>query len=127
MPATPERIAFITQPYRKAISGPDAAVQAAYGDLARETKIDEPIETLFDSIVDTQAIGDARLTLLKAERGRYQVPLPAGLNFALTLDSGSLTETWWNAGSSPAIVCDVMPFGKGGLAVGKDRHSIPCA
>lgn len=93
MPATPERIAFITQPYRKAISGPDATVAAAFGDLARETNIDEPIETLFDDISDAQAIGDIRLTLLKPNRGRYQPTLPSGLGFALALDYSQVTPT----------------------------------
>lgn len=93
MPATPQRIAFISQPYRKAASGPDATVAAAYGDLARETKADDPIETLFDALADTQAIADERLNLLKAERGRYQAVLPDGLAFALALDFSESVPT----------------------------------
>lgn len=91
MVATPERIGFITQPYRKALTDIDATVEAAYGDLARETKVDEPIETLFDHIDDVQAVADERLALLSPERARFQASLPKGLNFALGLDYS--TET----------------------------------
>lgn len=93
MVATPERIGFITQPYRKALTAIDTTVAAAYGELARATNIDEPEETLFDDIADTQAIADERLALFSAERGRYQAGLPDGLSFALELDYSTASPT----------------------------------
>lgn len=93
MPATPARIGFITQPYRKAISGPDSTVEAAYGDLARETDVNAPIETFFDSMADVQAMSDERLDLLSQERGRFQSSLPDGLKFVLGLDYSQVTPT----------------------------------
>lgn len=93
MPATPERIAFITQTFRKAISGPDSAIAAAFGDLARETEADEPVETFFDSVADAQAMANARLTLMKADRGRFDVDLAGapGIAFARSLDYSQVT------------------------------------
>lgn len=93
MPATPERIAFITQPFRKAIAGPDAIVAAAFGDLARETPADDPVETFFDSVADAQAMANARLALMKESRGRFDVDLAgeAGINFARSLDYSQVT------------------------------------
>jgi hypothetical protein len=49
MPATPARIGFITQDYRVVTSGPDTAVQAKYGSMARNT--DDPLPTFFDAVV----------------------------------------------------------------------------
>lgn len=112
MPATPERIGFITQPYRLAITAVDAAVEAAYGDLARETDADEPSETLFDDMDDVQAVADARLALLKEERARFQVTLPNALSFGMGLDYSQATP----AGTvidperdinKPALVTDI--------------------
>ena len=93
MPATPARIAFITQPYRKALTSVDATVAEAYGDLARETNRDEPIETFFDSAADAQIMAEELLDLLKVERQRFHAGLPDGLNFALSLDYSQTTPT----------------------------------
>lgn len=93
MPATPSRIAFITKPSRNFIAGPDVDVEAAYGELARETDPDAPVETFFDSGDDAQAMADERLALLFPERGRYQAQLPDGLSFALALDYSQATPT----------------------------------
>jgi hypothetical protein len=112
MVATPARIAFITQPYRKALTAVDPTVEAAYGELARATNADEPEETLFDSIADTQAIANERLALLSPERGRYQATLPDGLSFALTLDYSTASPTGTvidpeRGTDKPAIVTDI--------------------
>lgn len=93
MPATAARIGFITQPYRLALTAVDATVEAAYGDLARETPADAPIETLFDDMDDAQAMGDERLALLKEERARYQAVLPNALGFGMGLDYSQETPT----------------------------------
>jgi hypothetical protein len=87
MPATPARIARIIQPYTKAIAGPDAAIAAAFGELARETPADEPVETFFSNVNDAQALADERLALMKANRSRFDAELGGeeGLAFARTL------------------------------------------
>lgn len=112
MPATPARIGFITQPYRKALTDVDATVEAAYGDLARETKADDPIETQFDSMDDVQAMADERLALLSPERARFQATLPNGLDFAFGLDITQETPTGTvidpdRDTDRPALVADV--------------------
>lgn len=124
MPATPERIGFITQPYRKTPTAVDATVEAAYGDLARETDIDDPIETFFDSTDDAQAMADERLALLKEERARYQVALPNALSFGLALDysqqtpTGTVIDTERDT-NRPALVTDIgFDFRRGGVTMG---------
>lgn len=74
MPATPARIGFITEEFRRATSGPDSAVVTRYGALARDTK--EPIETFFDSTTDAQVLADERLALLKATRRLLALAVP---------------------------------------------------
>jgi hypothetical protein len=66
MPATPTRIGFIKEQYRRVIAGPDSGVEARYGSKARDTK--EPIETFFVNEADAQACADERLDLLSGER-----------------------------------------------------------
>lgn len=66
MPASPSRIGFITEQYRRVTAGPSSTVQLRYGDLARDNS--EPVETFFDSISDAQAMANERLTLLSADR-----------------------------------------------------------
>lgn len=90
MPATPSRIGFITQGFRVATSGPDAAVAALYGNAARDTS--EPLETFFDDITDAQAMADERLTLLSAKRSLVTVTLE-GLDPAVGLDRASSIPT----------------------------------
>ena len=124
MPATPARIGFITQPYRKAPTAVDATVNDAYGDLARETDIDDPIETFFDSIADAQAMADERLALLKEERARFQVGLPDGLLFGLALDYSQATPTGTVIDPDrdthrAALITDIgFDFRRGGLTLG---------
>jgi hypothetical protein len=124
MPATPDRIGFITQPYRKAPTTVDATVEGAYGELARETDIDEPIETLFDSMTDAQAMADERLVLLKGERARFQIALPNALSFGLALDYSQQTPTATvidpeRDTNRPALVTDIgFDFRRGGVTMG---------
>lgn len=66
MPATPARIGFIKEQFRRVIAGPETDVETRYGSKARDTK--EPIETFFVNEADAQACADERLTLLSAER-----------------------------------------------------------
>ena len=70
MPATPARIGFIREQFRRAVSE-TSAIKTRYGDLARES--DDPVETFFDSETDAQTIANDRQTLLGAERRRFQV------------------------------------------------------
>lgn len=65
MPATPSRIGFIKEQYRRVISGPNTTIDARYGKRARDTIT--PIETFFDNEADAQACADERLSLLSAE------------------------------------------------------------
>lgn len=71
MPATPARIGFITQQFRVATAGPNAAVEALHGNAARDTI--EPLETFFDSVEDAQAMSDERLALLEVQRSLVPV------------------------------------------------------
>ncbi|CDO34028.1 hypothetical protein [Novosphingobium sp. KN65.2] len=74
MVATPARIGFITEKYRRATSGPDAGVVSRYGSLARDTT--DPIETYFDDVADAQVMSDERLALLKETRRLLAIGIP---------------------------------------------------
>lgn len=76
MPATPARIAFITQPFRLATAGPSSAVAAKYGTAARDTP--EPVESFFVDPAHAQAMADERLALLSADRRRI-TPVASGI------------------------------------------------
>jgi hypothetical protein len=107
MPATPARIGFITQDYRVVTSGPDTAVQAKYGSMARNT--DDPLPTFFDAVADTQAICDARHTLLKADRRRFSQKISGesfglGLAYQQTTPAVTVVDTERSANLSAAIV-----------------------
>lgn len=125
MPATPARIAFVTQQFRKVIAGPDATVEAAFGDLARETESDKPVETFFDDTDDAQAMADERLTIMKADRARFEIELAgtAGLTFVRTLDysqatpCGTVIDTGRTVNRSACVAQIQMDLrgGRGGL------------
>ena len=68
MPATPARIGFIQQEFRRVVSE-TAAIKTRFGDLARESE--DPVETFFDSETDAQVIATARQALLGTERRRF--------------------------------------------------------
>lgn len=72
MVATPDRIGLIIQQFRIVKSGPDAAVVARYGNVARD--VADPIETFFDSTADAQTMSDERLALLSPTRRRFTMP-----------------------------------------------------
>jgi len=73
MPATPSRIGFITRPFRIATSGPDATVEALYGNAARDTE--EPLESFFDDVADAEIMADERMSLLGAQRNLVTVSI----------------------------------------------------
>ena len=70
MPATPARIGFIQEQFRRAVSE-TLAIKIRYGALARESE--DPVATYFDSEADAQVIADARQALLGTERRRFKV------------------------------------------------------
>lgn len=70
MPATPARIGFIQEEFRRAVAE-TPAMRTRYGALARESE--DPVETYFDSEADAQVIADARQALLGVERRRFKV------------------------------------------------------
>lgn len=82
MPATPARIGFVQQEFRRAVAEtPD--VKTRYGSLARESE--DPVETFFDSELDAQAVADERQALLSPERRRFRADL-TGAAEVLDLD-----------------------------------------
>lgn len=70
MPATAARATFIKNEYRTVNNGPNATVVTKYGDTARRSK--EAIPTFFETEADAQAMCDERMTLLSADRRRFQ-------------------------------------------------------
>lgn len=70
MPATPARIGFIQEKFRRAVAE-TTAMKTRFGDLARQSE--DPVETFFDSEADAQVIAAARQTLLGTERRRFQL------------------------------------------------------
>lgn len=67
MPATPARIGFIKEEFRRVIAT-TPAVTARHGNLARTSE--EPIETFFDNVADAQLVANERQDLLSPDR-RY--------------------------------------------------------
>lgn len=84
MPATPARIAFVTQAARSVV-WTDAAVKTRYGAAARDTK-DEPVETFFDSTADAQTYANQRGALLGGNARRFLVTVTGILSFTGALD-----------------------------------------
>lgn len=82
MPATPARIGFITQEYRYATAGPDAAVVAKYGKDARNN--DDAYETNFVSMADVATLCDERFALQNKDRRRF-VQVARGVAFGQAL------------------------------------------
>jgi hypothetical protein len=69
MPATPSRIGFIREEFRRVIAS-TPAVSNKYGNLARES--DDPVETFFDNVADAQAVANERQALLSPDRRRFR-------------------------------------------------------
>lgn len=84
MPATPARIGFIQEPFRRVVAE-TAAIKTRFGDLARESE--DPVETFFDNEADAQVIATARQSLLGTERRRFQVRTK-GIEDVLALNFG---------------------------------------
>jgi hypothetical protein len=107
MPATPSRIGFITQPFRIATSGPNGAVEALYGNAARDTI--EPLETFFDDPADAQIISDERLDLLEVQRSLVIASVDdadtgADLGFANALPTVRVIDDEQNRNSLALVV-----------------------
>lgn len=85
MPATPSRIGFIQQEWRRA-TAETALPKTIFGNLARES--DDPIETFFDSVTDAQTVANARQDLLSGLRRRFAVSF-AGVDTMLSVSQGS--------------------------------------
>lgn len=73
MPATPERIAFIEQPYRSAVWESED-VRTWYGKVARDTK-DEPFTSFFDEVTDAQRYVNERGFLLGSHARRFRTTI----------------------------------------------------
>jgi ribosomal protein L18E len=70
MPATPARIGFVLEPYRRAVSE-TVQTKARHGNLARESA--DPIESWFANLADAQLRADQRQALFSPERRRFEV------------------------------------------------------
>lgn len=82
MVATPARIGFVMEEWRRATATTQLA-KDRYGDLARES--DDPVETFFDNVADAQVVADERQALLSQERRRFQVTTTRSLEDLLAL------------------------------------------
>ena len=82
MPATPTRIGFIREEFRRAVAE-TPAVKTRHGNLSRES--DDPIETFFDNVADAQTVANERQAMLSAERNRFRATT-VGVTDALGLD-----------------------------------------
>lgn len=89
MPATPARIGFILQEFRK-VTVETASVATKYGDQARDSE--DPVETFFDSTSDALAMAQERQDLLDADRRQFRATA-VGLDEALALDYSAVTPT----------------------------------
>lgn len=69
MPATPSRIGFILNEYRRSVAQ-DEDVKAKFGSLARQS--DDPVPTYFTDQDDADTIAAERLELLSATRRRFR-------------------------------------------------------
>lgn len=72
MPATPSRIGFIQQEFRRAVAE-TSAIKTRYGNAARKTE--DPLPTYFDNADDAQVMATARQALLGVERRRFRPTL----------------------------------------------------
>lgn len=81
MSATPARIGFVMQPFRRAVAE-TAEMASRHGRLARRNE--EPLETFFDDPADAEAMAEARQELLGTERRKFGVTVK-GLEEALDL------------------------------------------
>lgn len=88
MTATSARIAFVMEPFRRAVSETEL-VRTNFGSAARES--DDPIETFFDTVEDAQVMADARQALLSGNRRRFTLAMK---------DLGEVVDLEYTAGSA---------------------------
>ncbi len=82
MSASPARIGFILNPFRRAVSeSPD--VKALFGAQARQS--DDPVETFFDNVADADVMANERQELLSQVRRRFDCTV-SGLDEVQALD-----------------------------------------
>lgn len=111
MPATAERIGFITERYRRVISGPESSVETLYGSKARDNP--DPVETFFDDPDDAQVMADERLALLSPSR-RMLLPVvqsaQTGLDtdYAPTIPTATVTDDERNYDKAALVVSITM-------------------
>lgn len=74
MAATPARIGFILNEFRRAVSE-NAEVKALFGDDARQSE--DPIPSYFDNVADARAIANERQALMAPGRRRFKVTAKA--------------------------------------------------
>lgn len=108
MPATPSRIGFITQEYRRA-AVQSATIKTRYGNNARQTV--DPIPTYFDNTSDALTVATARQALLGTERRRFRVAVNgAGNGFALGYIGAAPKVRYTDserAADQPALVSEI--------------------
>ncbi|MGQ2942942.1 MAG: hypothetical protein ACT6Q7_02955 [Blastomonas fulva] len=89
MPATPARIGFILQEFRK-VTVETPAVATRYGNEARDSE--DPVVTWFDSASDAQAMAQERQDLLDGDRRQFRATA-TGIAQALGMNYSSVTPT----------------------------------
>jgi hypothetical protein len=89
MPATPARIGFILQEFRK-VTVETSSVATKYGELARDS--DDPVVTWFDDVDDAQDMAQERQDLLDADRRQFRA-IATGITQALAMDYSQVTPT----------------------------------
>lgn len=119
MPATPARIGFILQEFRK-VTVETASVATKYGDQARDS--DDPVETFFDSASDALAMAQERQDLLDADRRQFRATA-VGLDEALALDYSAITPTVRVVDSELAADQDAIVV-ELSVDFGRDRQAI---
>lgn len=119
MPATPARIGFILQEFRK-VTVETASVATKYGDQARDS--DDPVETFFDSTSDALAMAQERQDLLDADRRQFRATA-AGLDEALGFDYSAVTPTVRVVDSELAADQDAIVV-ELSVDFGRDRQAI---
>lgn len=72
MTATPARIGFVTEPFRRAIAETPAAANR-HGAMARESA--DPVDSYFATVADAQLHADDRQALLSPDRRRFSVAI----------------------------------------------------
>lgn len=110
MPATPARIGFVLEPWRRA-AAEDATALTRHGTLARES--DDPVETFFHDVDDAQDAADERLALVSPERRRFMCEAN-GLEEALALDlesgvipTAEFTDPRFAASDKPVLLAEI--------------------